>query len=67
MNASIVIVWKNEVQISNLKNIPNSTTIIIDNPPVLLSKYPILESLSIVTSDLKNNPVHLIKLKNMMK
>ena len=44
-----------------------STTIIIDNSPVLSSKYPLLESLSIETSDLKNNPLHMIKLKNIMK
>ena len=53
MNTSLVIVWKNEVQISNVKNVPNSTTTTIDNPPVLSSKYNILESLSMMTSDLK--------------
>ena len=67
MNASIVIVWKNKVQISNFKNFPNSTTTIIDNPPVLSSKYYLLESLYIETSDLKTNYFRLIKLKSIMK
>ena len=44
-----------------------STTIIIDNSPVLSSNYPLLESLSIETSDLKNNPLHMIKLNTIMK
>ena len=51
MNTSLVIVWKNEVQISNVKKISNSTTTIIDNPPVLSSKYNILKSLSMMTSE----------------
>ena len=63
MNASIVIVWKNEVQISNVKNVPNSTTTIIDNPPVLSPKYPLLESLSIEVSALKTNPLGVLRLK----
>ena len=41
------------IQISNIKNIPTSTTIIIVNSHVLSSKYPLLESLSIETSDLQ--------------
>ena len=58
---------RNEVQISNVKNMPTSTTTIIDNSPVLSSKYLLLESLSIATSDLKNNPLHVIKLNNIKK
>ena len=58
---------RNEVQTSNVKNTPTSTTVIIDNSPILLSKYPLLESLSIGTSNLKNNPLHVIKLKDIMK
>ena len=46
---------------------PTSTTTIIDNSPVLSSKYLLLESLSIATSDLKNNPLHVIKLNNIKK
>ena len=40
---------------------------LINNTPILSSKYHLLESLSIDTSDLKNNPLHAIKLKNIMK
>ena len=42
---------RNEIQISNVKNIPFSTNTIIDNLPIISSKYPLLESLSIETSD----------------
>ena len=49
------------------KNVSISTTIIIENSTVLSSKYHFLESLSIETSDLKNNPLRVIKLKNIMK
>ena len=49
------------------KNVSISTTIIIENSTVLSSKYHLLESLSIETSDLKNNPLRVIKLKNIMK
>ena len=31
------------------------------------SKYPLLQYLSIETSKLKNNPLHVIKLNNIMK
>ena len=58
---------RNEVQTSNIKNVLTSTTTIIENSPVLLSKYSLLESLSIDTSDLKNNSLHVIKLTNIMK
>ena len=44
-----------------------STITLINNSPVLLSKYHLLESLSTKSSDLKNNPLHLIKLNNIMK
>ena len=37
---------RSEVQTSNVKNVSNSTTAIIDNSPVLSSKYPLIESLS---------------------
>ena len=47
--------------------VPISMTTTIDHSSVLSSKYPILEYLSIVTSDLKKNPVHLIKIKYIMK
>ena len=57
----------NEVQTNNVKNVPTSTTIMIDNSPVLSSKYPLLESLSIETSDLKKIPLRVIKLNNIMK
>ena len=58
---------RNEVK-SNIENIlPISTTTIIDNSPVLTSKYPILGSLSVVTSNLKKYSMHLIKINNMMK
>ena len=43
-----------------LKNVPIFTTTIIGNSPILSSKYPLLESLSIETSDLKNNPLRVI-------
>ena len=58
---------RNEVQSNIENNVPISTTTIIDNSPVLTSKYPILESSYVVTCNLKNNHVHLIKINNMMK
>ena len=48
---------RNEVQTSNVKIIHISKTIIIDNSPVLWSKYPLLESLAMKTSDLKNKKI----------
>ena len=45
----------------------NFTTTIIDNPPLLSSKFPLLDSLSIETSDLETNSLRVIKLKNTMK
>ena len=58
---------KSDVPNSNLKNVFNFTSIIIDNPPLLSSKYPLLDSLSIDTSDLETNPLRVIKLKKIMK
>ena len=48
-----IIFKRNEVQTNIEINIPISTITIIDNSPVLSSKYPTLEYLSVVTSDLK--------------
>ena len=45
----------------------NSTTTIIDSPPLPSSSYPVLNSLSIETSDLENNPLRVKKLKNILK
>ena len=42
-------------------------TTIIDNPPILSSKYPLLESLSIETSDFKTCPLPIIRLKNITR
>ena len=58
---------RNEVKTNIENTVPISTTTIIDNSPVLISKYPILGSSFVVTSNLKNYPMHLIKIKNMMK
>ena len=68
MNVSIIIIWeKSDVPNSNLKNASNFTTTTINNPPLLSSKYPLLDSLSIDTSDLETNPLRVIKLKGIMK
>ena len=45
----------------------NSTTTIIDNPPLPSSSYPVLDALSIEMSDLESNPLRVIKLKNILK
>ena len=58
---------KSDVPNSNLKNVSNFTTTTIDNPPLLSSKYPLLDSLSIEISDLETNPLRVIKSKNIMK
>ena len=42
-------------------------TTIIDNPPVLSSKYPLLESIYIETSNLKTNPLRVIILEHITK
>ena len=58
-----------KIDVQICKSIINSksTTTIIDNPPLILSSYPILDSLSIETSDLESNPFCVIKLKNIWK
>ena len=58
---------KSDVQICKPIIESNSTTTIIDSPPLPSSIYPILDSLSIETSDLENNPLRVIKLKNILK
>ena len=58
---------KSDVQICKSIIDSNSTTTIIDNPPLPSSKYPLLDSLSIETSDLESNHIRVIKLKEIMK
>ena len=65
MNVSIIIIWKKVM--FRIVKFSNFTTTIIDNPPLLSSKFPLLDSLSIETSDLETNSLRVIKLKNTMK
>ena len=58
---------KSDVPNSKLKHISNFTTIIIDSLPLPSSKYPLLESLSMDTSDLEATQLRVAKLKNIMK
>ena len=51
----------NVVQVNEIIDEFISTTTFIDNSPVLSSKYSLVESLSIKTSNLNNNPFHVIK------
>ena len=44
---------RSKVQADNVKSVSISATTIIDNSPVLSSKYPLFKSLGIETSDLK--------------
>ena len=46
--------------------ISKSASLSSDNPPVLQSKYPILDSHNINTSILKDNPLNVIYLKNSL-
>ena len=56
-----------DVHVNKVTNVFRSTVSLIDNISVLSSKYPLSESLSIGTSDLKNNPPHKMKLKQLVK
>ena len=55
------------VQVHKVTDVSISTTLLNENVHVLSSKYLLLESLSIAIFDLKNNPLHAVKLKNIMK
>ena len=58
---------RSKVYVNQVINISISTTTLIDISPVLSSEYHFLEYLSIETSDLNNNPFHVLKLKNIMR
>ena len=58
---------RSDVHINKVTDISISTISLIGNSPVLSSKYPFFEFLSIETSDLKNNPFRVIKLKKIMR
>ena len=58
---------KSDVQICKPIIESKSTTTIIDNPPLPSSGYPVLDSLSIETSDLESDPLRVIKLSNILK
>ena len=58
---------RSDVYVNKLIDVSRSTASLIDNIPVFSSEYPLLESLSIKTSDLKYNPLHVIKLKSLSK
>ena len=55
------------VQVNKVIDVSISAISLIDNSPDCSSKYPLLEYLSIETSDLKYNTLHVIKLKSIMK
>ena len=58
-----------KIDVQICKSIINSksTTTIIDNSPLPSPSYPVLDSLSIETSDVESNPIRVIKLKNILK
>ena len=58
---------KNDVQICAPIIESKSTTTIIDNSPLSSSSYPVLDALSIETSDLESNPLRVVKLQNILK
>ena len=58
---------RSEVNVNKVADVSIFTTTLIDNLPVLSSKYTLWESLSIETTNLKNIPLHVIKLKNIIK
>ena len=57
---------KSDAQICKSIIDSNTTTTTIDNPPLPSSSYPVLDSLSIETSDLESNLPRVIKLKNIL-
>ena len=52
--------------ISEYISTSTSTSTSHDNPPILQTLYPILESLNIDTSDLENKPMIVINLMNLL-
>ena len=58
---------KSDAQICKSIIDSNTTTTTIDNPPLPSSSYPVLDSLSIETSALESNHLHVIRLKNILK
>ena len=56
-----------EVQVNKVTDLSISTTFLIDNLTVFPSKYPLLELSSVDNSDVKKNPLYMIKLKNIRK
>ena len=53
-----------DVEVDKVIDVSRFTVSLIDNTPVILSKYQMLQSLSIATSELENNPLHGIKFKS---
>ena len=58
---------RSEVKVNKVADVSIFTSTLIDKLPVLSSKYTLWESLSIETTNLKNIPLHVIKLKNIIK
>ena len=53
--------------VNKITYVSRYTASLIHNTSVILSKYHMLQFLSIETSDFENNHLHVIKLKNLMK
>ena len=70
-NSIETIHWYEAESVSNpvncnilLSNCSKSSSTSYDNPPILQSIYPILDSLNINTSNLNKNPFDVISLNN---
>ena len=55
-----------ELRNNSSSNYSKSSSTPLDNPPVLQSKYPILDSYNINTSTLKDKRLDIMYLKNLL-
>ena len=58
---------RTDVHINKVTDVYISAYSLIDNTPVVLSKYPMLQSLSIESSNFEDTLLYVIKLNNPMK